>query len=145
MPGSPAGTPTGEVADFFIQRMVLPVRGERDRVVGMIGRDVSGALRAKYLNTPTTAIYDKGRHLYRPSRAVLFPGNIVVVEGAIDALAIEAAAADSVTKSQLSARQALRLPPSTALKWPRGPRRHRFFVPTVMLQGGQRHFGGRAK
>ncbi len=42
----------GDVADFFVHRMVLPVRGERDRVVGLIGRDVSGALRAKYLNTP---------------------------------------------------------------------------------------------
>ena len=85
--------PNGEVADFFVHRMVLAVRGERDRVVGLIGRDVSGGLRAKYLNSPTTAVYDKGRHLYRPRRAVMFPSNIVVVEGAIDALAIEAVAA----------------------------------------------------
>jgi DNA primase len=84
--------PDGQVEDFFTHRMVLPVRNDRDRVVGLIGRDVSGGLRAKYLNTPTTAIYDKSRHLYRPSRPTRSSARAVVVEGAIDALAIDAAA-----------------------------------------------------
>jgi DNA primase len=86
--------PDGQVQDFFTHRMVLAVRGGGDRVVGLIGRDVSGGLRAKYLNTPRTAIYDKGRHLYRPSRpSAQLPADLVVVEGAVDAMAVDAAAA----------------------------------------------------
>jgi DNA primase len=86
--------PDGTTEDFFTHRMVLAVRDDRDRAVGLIGRDVSGGLRAKYLNTPRTGIYDKGRHLYRPSRTGGQPcANLVVVEGAIDAVAIEAVAA----------------------------------------------------
>ena len=85
--------PDGGVEDFFTHRVILPVRNDRDRVVGLIGRDASGGLRAKYLNSPTTAIYDKRRYLYRPSRADREQcANLVVVEGAIDAIAIEAAA-----------------------------------------------------
>ena len=84
--------PDGGVEDFFTHRVILPVRNDRDRVVGFIGRDVSGGLRAKYLNSPTTAIYDKGHHLYRPSSATIPAARAVVVEGAIDALAIDAAA-----------------------------------------------------
>ena len=52
--------PDGRVEDFFTHRIVLPVRGAGDRVVGLIGRDVCGGMRAKYLNTPRTAVYDKG-------------------------------------------------------------------------------------
>lgn len=66
--------------------------------MGLIGRDVLGGLRSKYLNTPTTAIYDKGRTLYRPSRATNSSGRAVVVEGAIDALAIDAAAVQAHLK-----------------------------------------------
>ncbi len=88
--------PNGRVEDFFTHRIVLPVRGAGDRVVGLIGRDVCGGTRAKYLNTPRTAVYDKGAVLYRPSRSDgRRNGNLVVVEGAIDALAVEAAAAQA--------------------------------------------------
>jgi DNA primase len=84
--------PDGAVEDFFTHRLVLPVRDAHDWVVGLIGRDVSGGLRAKYLNTPKTGIYDKGRRLYRPSRVTTSATSAVVVEGAIDALAIDAGA-----------------------------------------------------
>ena len=88
--------PDGRVEDFFTHRIVLPVRGPGDRVVGLIGRDVCGGMRAKYLNTPRTAVYDKGALLYRPSRdGGRRSDNLVVVEGAIDALAVEAVAAQA--------------------------------------------------
>ena len=88
--------PDGRVEDFFTHRIVLPVRAAGDRVVGLIGRDVCGGTRAKYLNTPRTAVYDKGALLYRPSSVGgRRSDNLVVVEGAIDALAVEAAAAQA--------------------------------------------------
>ena len=67
--------PNGEVADLFIQRMVLPVRGERDRVVGMIGRDVSGALRAKY-QQPDDRHIRQGTSPVPPEPRCSSPGNI---------------------------------------------------------------------
>ena len=86
--------PDDRVEDFFTHRLVLPVRDRHDQVVGLIGRDVLGANRA--INTPTTAIYDKSRHLYRTTRTTHLPaGNLVVVEGALDALAIAAHAASA--------------------------------------------------
>ncbi len=84
----------GRVEDFFTHRLVSPVRGQNDRVIGLIGRDVCGGVRAKYLNTPRTTIYDKSQQLYRPSRVNgCRHHNLVVVEGPIDALTVEAAAA----------------------------------------------------
>ena len=88
--------PDGRVEDFFTHRLVLPVRDSHDQVVGLIGRDALGASRAKYLNTPTTAIYDKSRQLYRPTRASHHPtSNLVVVEGVLDALALDTYAASA--------------------------------------------------
>jgi DNA primase len=88
--------PDGRIEDFFTHRMVLPVRDSHDQVVGLIGRDVLGADRAKYLNTPTTAIYDKSVRLYWPTRASHRPAsNLVVVEGVLDALALDTYAASA--------------------------------------------------
>jgi DNA primase catalytic core len=88
--------PDGRVEDFFTHRLVLPVRDSHDQVLGLIGRDVLGADRAKYLNTATTAIYDKSRQLYRPTRPSHRPAsNLVVVEGVLDALALDAYAASA--------------------------------------------------
>lgn len=86
--------PDGQVRDFLTHRVVLPVRDGQGRVAGLIGRDVTGGARAKYLNSPTTAVYDKSRLLYRPTplptRSVL-----VVVEGPLDALAVAVAASEA--------------------------------------------------
>jgi DNA primase catalytic core len=88
--------PDGRVEDFFTHRMVLPVRDSHDQVVGLIGRDVLGADRAKYLNTPTTAIYDKSGRLYWPTRSSHRPASdLVVVEGVLDALALDTYAASA--------------------------------------------------
>jgi DNA primase len=88
--------PDGRVTDFFTHRLILPIRDSHDQVVGLIGRDILCANRAKYLNTPTTAIYDKSRHLYRPTRLYPRPAtNLVVVEGPLDALALDTQAASA--------------------------------------------------
>jgi DNA primase len=88
--------PDERVEDFFTHRLILPVRDSHDQVVGLIGRDVLGADRAKYLNTPATAIYDKSDRLYRPTRAShRLASNLVVVEGVLDALALDTFAASA--------------------------------------------------
>ena len=63
--------------------------------------DVCDGLRAKYLNTPRTDVYDKGALLYRPNRDLgRRSDNLVVVEGAIDVPAVEAAAAQACLPSR---------------------------------------------
>jgi DNA primase len=83
------------VRDAYIRRVVVPVRDEQDQVIGLIGRTTAGedARAAKYLNSATTAVYDKSQALYDPVRGDLAEdGQVVVVEGVMDALAIAAAA-----------------------------------------------------
>ena len=84
------------VTDAFQHRLVLAVKDDQGAVVGLLGRSTLGDERrmaAKYLNPPRTAVYDKSTALYAPERVQLVEdGQVVIVEGALDALAIAAAA-----------------------------------------------------
>ena len=84
------------VTDAFQHRIVLAVKDAQGAVVGLLGRSTLGDERrmaAKYLNPPRTVVYDKSTALYTPGRVQLAEdGQVVIVEGALDALAIAAAA-----------------------------------------------------
>ena len=84
------------VTDGFQHRVVLAVKDDQGAVVGLLGRSTLGDERrmaAKYLNSPRTVVYDKSTALYTPERVQLAEdGQVVIVEGALDALAIAAAA-----------------------------------------------------
>lgn len=77
------------LSDFYRHRVLIPIRGERGQVCGFVGRNVGDARWPKYKNPPRTLAYDKSVNLYQP-----LPdphgahGQIVVVEGTLDALAI---------------------------------------------------------
>lgn len=69
------------------------------KLIGIIGRSTLGEDRriaAKYLNPPRTVVSDKSEALYTPAGWVSYrmptDGQVVVVEGSIDALAVAAAA-----------------------------------------------------
>jgi DNA primase len=83
-------------ADAFQQRVLFAVRDQDGDVVGLIGRSTRAddrRIAAKYLNPPRTAVYDKSTALYTPVDGDLAQdGQVVIVEGAIDVLAIDAAA-----------------------------------------------------
>jgi DNA primase len=86
----------GCVIDFFRDRVIIPVKGPTGTVIGFLGRDITERSKVKYLNPPTTAIYQKSRTLYRPSTHTLdAQASTIVCEGPIDALAIAAHAADA--------------------------------------------------
>jgi DNA primase len=89
--------PDGHVIDAYRSRVILPVRDDDGRVVAFIGRDVSGWDGVmKYLNPSRTVLYDKSRTLYRPAVTPLNPsGQVVIVEGTLDALAITSRAASA--------------------------------------------------
>lgn len=84
--------PDGErdTYDRFRGRLMLPIRDIRGRVVAFGGR-VLGTGEPKYLNSPDTPLFDKGRTLYnidRASPASRQAGRVIVVEGYMDVIAL---------------------------------------------------------
>jgi len=80
--------------DLFHQRIMFPITDMRGRVVGFGGRSlpIEGQEEGqpKYLNTPQTAIFDKGSLLYALDKAkehIRRQGLAVIVEGYTDAIA----------------------------------------------------------
>ncbi len=54
----------GEVVDRFRRRLIFPICRESGSVVAFAGRAMEAEQQPKYLNSPETAIYTKGRTLY---------------------------------------------------------------------------------
>src|SRR5207344_1553897 len=80
----------GKRYDRFRDRIVFPIVNLRGQVVGFGGR-VLDQSEPKYLNSPETPVFEKGRELYglfqaRP--AIRDAGRIVVVEGYMDVVAL---------------------------------------------------------
>lgn len=80
--------------DRFRNRLMLPIHDARGRVIAFGGRilDSEANLSApKYLNSPDTPLFDKGRTLYnlhRAAPAARQSGRMIVVEGYMDAIAL---------------------------------------------------------
>lgn len=78
--------------DRFRGRLMLPIQDARGRVIGFGGRILrprDGV--AKYLNSPDTPLFDKGRTLYnlhRAAPAVRKADRLIVVEGYMDVIAL---------------------------------------------------------
>jgi len=85
----------GDLVDTYRGRLIVPVLRAGGRIDGFIGRDTIGDPRApKYRNPTRTPTFDKSTALYRPTHHGLDrDANVVIVEGALDALAIAATAA----------------------------------------------------
>jgi len=79
-----------EPYDRFRGRLMIPIRDPRGRVIAFGGR-VIGDGEPKYLNSPETPLFDKGRTLYNLDRAGAASrrtGRILVVEGYMDVIAL---------------------------------------------------------
>lgn len=74
--------------DMFRGRMMVPLMDTGGQVIGFTGRIIGDVPNApKYLNTPQTLLYDKGRHIFGLSQAkeaIRTKGYVVVVEGNLD-------------------------------------------------------------
>lgn len=76
--------------DFFRDRVMFPIRDRRGRVVGFGGRILDGD-GPKYLNSPETRIFHKGRELYgfyEARQANRELEQVVIVEGYMDVVAL---------------------------------------------------------
>lgn len=77
-----------EPYDRFRGRVIIPISDERGRFVAMGGRGTQGE-EPKYLNSPQTELFDKGRTLfglYGAADAIRAAGTVVVVEGYMDVI-----------------------------------------------------------
>lgn len=112
-----------ETYDRFRGRLMIPIRDPRGRVIAFGGR-ILGEGEPKYLNSPDTPLFDKGRTLYNldlagpASRAAK---RLIVVEGYMDVIALDRAGiaeavapnGTAVTEAQLE--RMWRLDPSPIL------------------------------
>lgn len=76
--------------DRFRGRVMFPIRDQRGRVIAFGGR-VLGDEKPKYLNSPETAIFSKGRELYglyQANRQRSQLKRLVVVEGYMDVVSL---------------------------------------------------------
>ncbi len=79
----------GRVYDRFRNRLMIPIRDERGRVVGFGGRALGADESAKYINSPQSNLFDKSRLLFgldMGRRAIRDSGAAVVVEGYLDVI-----------------------------------------------------------
>ena len=79
-----------EPYDRFRGRLMIPIRDARGRTIAFGGR-VIGDGEPKYLNSPETPLFDKGRTLFnldRAQAAARKAGRVIAVEGYMDVIAL---------------------------------------------------------
>ncbi|MFT4717015.1 MAG: DNA primase [Paracoccaceae bacterium] len=102
----------GKPFDRFRGRIIFPIRDIRGRAIAFGGRAMDPNARAKYLNSPETLLFDKGRTLYNHAPAREAAGkaqSLIVAEGYMDVIALAQAGFDhavaplgtAVTEDQL--------------------------------------------
>ncbi len=77
--------------DTFRNRIMYPIRDPRGRCIAFGGRAMDPNDNAKYLNSPETELFDKGRSLYNqgPARQAAGKGQpLIVAEGYMDVIAL---------------------------------------------------------
>ena len=80
----------GKQYDRFRHRLMFPIRSISGNVIGFGGRVLDDS-KPKYLNSPDTPLFDKGKNLYglwEARAAIKEAGRILVVEGYMDVVAL---------------------------------------------------------
>jgi DNA primase len=80
----------GRRYDRFRDRVMFPILDQRGNVIGFGGR-VIGQGEPKYLNSPETPLFEKGRELYgltQARQAIRDSDTVIVVEGYMDVVAL---------------------------------------------------------
>ena len=84
----------GKPYDTFRGRIMYPIRDARGRCIAFGGRAMDPEDKAKYLNSPETELFDKGRSLYNVKNARVAAGKgqpLLVAEGYMDVIALSEA------------------------------------------------------
>jgi DNA primase len=95
---------TGHHYDRFRGRLIFPICDEQGRIIGFSGRVLSGDEKtAKYVNSPETPIFTKGRVFFgldKAKRALLDASRAVICEGQLDLIACHMAGVHNVVAPQ---------------------------------------------
>ena len=81
----------GNVYDKFRDRLMFPIHDRRGRVIAFGGRVIDPDASPKYLNSPETPLFHKGRELYglwQAKQANAKLERLIVVEGYMDVVAL---------------------------------------------------------
>ena len=87
--------------DRFRHRLMVPIHDRQGRVIGFGGRSLDGS-EPKYLNSPETELFEKGKHLFgfdKAVNAIRKDDRAVVVEGYFDVIALHAAGVTNAVAS----------------------------------------------
>jgi len=86
--------------DMFRGRLMVPLADGQGQLIGFTARDLKDQANApKYINTPQTLVYDKGRHvfgLHHAKQAIREADESVVVEGQFDVMSAHQAGSKNV-------------------------------------------------
>ncbi|HUX62954.1 DNA primase [Sulfuricella sp.] len=80
----------GKRYDRFRDRVMFPILNQKGAVIGFGGRVLEKG-EPKYLNSPETPLFEKGRELYglfQARQAIRAAGKVIVVEGYMDVVAL---------------------------------------------------------
>ncbi|NIO39028.1 MAG: DNA primase [Burkholderiales bacterium] len=86
----------GRRYDRFRDRVMFPIQNQRGNIIGFGGRVIDKG-EPKYLNSPETPLFEKGRELYGLGQAragIRRVGTVLVVEGYMDVVALAQAGVD---------------------------------------------------
>lgn len=81
----------GKIYDRFRNRIMFPIRDRRGRVIGFGGRVLDNSEQPKYLNSPETPVFHKGREIYGLYEAKQHSNKlekIIIVEGYMDVVSL---------------------------------------------------------
>lgn len=84
-------TEEGKIYDRYRNRIMFPIHDRHGRIIGFGGRVLSSGQKPKYLNSPETIIFQKGRELYGLHQVLAQQKTIdyiLIVEGYMDVIAL---------------------------------------------------------
>src|SRR5512133_1264907 len=87
------------VYDKFRHRVMFPIRDGMGRMVGFGGRILNPEDQPKFMNSPQTVLFDKGRLLFaldQARKAIRAQDQVVMVEGYLDVIALHQAGFNNV-------------------------------------------------
>jgi len=91
------------VIDRFRKRVMVPLRDHHSNTVGFTGRSMPGdEYGPKYMNSPETPIYSKGKLLYGldlAKQAIKHKQQVIIVEGNLDVVASHKAQVENIVAS----------------------------------------------
>jgi DNA primase len=92
----------GSLYDYFRGRLMFPIHNESGKTIAFGGRALRPEEKAKYINSPQTAIYKKSSVLYNLHRAkdsIRKADRVVLVEGYMDVIGVSSAGIKNVVAS----------------------------------------------